>query len=182
MRTSRAIPSPLPASLTWLTAALLSLGCADQSNPVLPSTGVPGTTSSAIRVDGSATSEAGWVTSDAQPDTFAEDEVGSDAFLGTPCDLLVQNCPSALEACYPLAGAGYSQPKGDVGVQGDCDLIRDVAFCDRGLACIPRVPGETPGVCLRICSLENPTLYCGQGNSCVPSSQFPSKVGYCRFA
>src|SRR5512140_1172391 len=135
----------LPARLAWLPAVLMTLGCVPKENPTVPSSGFhPGGTVSTTRIDGSSASEAGRTPLDTQTDASTKEEVSSDSNFGTACDLLKQDCPT-LEACYPIAGTGRCRTKGDTAVQGDCVASQDVAFCDRGLACIPRFPGETPG-------------------------------------
>jgi hypothetical protein len=171
-------------ALAGLVLAMLGLGCADQSNPVLPSSGGPGSVGTSGHLDAEASEVAAATGEDAIGTSTVTD---TDASV-TGCDLLKQNCQAlglgVGTGCYPVGGAGRCLPAGGVGALGSCVVGNDPPDCAPGFVCIALSNGLDAGYCLEICDTEDPTTNCGVGNACVLLPGFPktSNAGYCQSA
>ena len=111
------------------------------------------------------------------------------------CDPLLQNCPGALEACYPSVDGSsfqcYPDYSGETGSYGDPCAYTNV--CDPGLFCTfaSIVPGCASDLCCsEFCDLTdpNPDATCtgqAEGQSCIPwfeegtAPPGAESVGYC---
>lgn len=130
--------------------------------------------------------------------TAAECSISSDGVLILclpSCDPLLQNCPGALEACYPSVDGSsfqcYPDYSGETGSYGDPCAYTNV--CDPGLFCTfaSIVPGCASDLCCsEFCDLTdpNPDATCtgqAEGQSCIPwfeegtAPPGAESVGYC---
>lgn len=168
--------------LSPLLAALgASFGCADKTNPVIPSTSTQVSTGTTSK----ASSDAG----EAVDASAKFDQATSDANTGNTdagdaadaCDVLKQNCASKAMGCYPVSGAGRCSLAGGVGTLGSCMVGEDPPSCAPGLACIALNSGQGLGACLALCDRTNPTAICTLSSACValPGFTASSNVGYC---
>jgi len=173
------VPIRPATSLGWVVLCLAA-GCAEQDNPVLPSSSGHGGVSLGGRPDSGAALDAGTATPDAATDATAGNEVGSDAIISGACNLLEQNCPTSpiRQGCYPAAGRGVCEPAGALAELQTCSLDTD---CDRGLVCsIVSTAPLAQGLCQRICALTNgvaaicPSQICAQQRT-----GFPPGIGAC---
>jgi hypothetical protein len=175
MSTSRA-PFPATTALICLAAATLAAGCADQQNPVLPPyTGPtdPGGTLTSGMSDAGPTKLL-----DAASVGATEDAVGTDALLGTLCDLLAQNCADHRYGCYPVGGQGICERAGIQQALMTCQVDTD---CDRGLVCLPIQGLGSQGLCEPICERRGnsvPTI-CPSQVCAARGPDFPANVGVC---
>ena len=122
-----------PSNLSAGLAGVLALGlfaCAEQANPVIPSTpNLPGT-------QATGGGDAAATQADASPDT---EPARTDVTTVAVCDLLRQDCPlhplsGQPQACYPESGVGRCETIGDgKPAFAPCTVNTD---CDRGLACV----------------------------------------------
>jgi hypothetical protein len=172
-RTAIVKSSPLQALAAALAWLWLGAGCADQANPVVPTTTFPG----------------GYVAGgdrDASPGEVGEADAtpaGPDA-TGVVCNLLTQNCQDLGQAtntaCYPEGGVGFCESiSGFEPVASWCASNTD---CDRGLACRPQSRSSNIYVCQYICDLsETVSTTCADGETCTLMTGFEraSSVGYC---
>jgi len=178
--------------VAWLALGLGAQGCADQRNPVLPSsTGSHGGTSAGEGNDGGQAAEAlavvdTQVARDATGGSYTDAAPGSgpDASLVT-CNPFKQDCPSSPpRACYPdpTSGVGSCQLPGGGAVLVSCDTSLDPFSCYPGLVCVPVALPQTIGFCYTICDTSDPVA-CGFGNAAcapVPGMSRTSNVGYCQ--
>jgi hypothetical protein len=161
-------------SATWSLAALLGAlafaSCADEANPMLPSSEPPNPLSTQAGSMGGT-----GVVSTGQPNV-ATGVTGTDALptLGAECDLLAQNCHDSSLACYPVSGAGRCDTAGSNLAQGSCTASKD---CIGGLACID-TPTIGP-VCLPLCGVDSQTRPCAATYTCERLSGSDS-VGTCQ--
>jgi hypothetical protein len=111
------------------------------------------------------------------------------------CDPLVQNCPGASEACYPVATGFTCAPdaSGTEGGYGEPCELGVLNTCDPGRFCAPaeNMPScDTTGCCSTFCDLtqNDPNSQCpeqAQGQMCLPASLAISvppgmeHVGFC---
>ena len=161
------------AALACLALAFAGTACADQGNPVVPSTpNLPGG-----QVTGSGDAATGGAdTKDTAPVTR------TDATTVVTCDLLKQDCPpspiSALpQACYPEGGIGRCETIGDgKPAYALCDANTE---CDRGLACVT-VCGSPSPECQPICDVTDPlgATDCPDGYVCQAFGKGGS-AGFC---
>ena len=172
---------PSRASLLALVfAALAGPGCADTSNPVLPSTGGPGGLAAGVGSDGGTPGDDTAAASDVQ--VAAGDDTTSSTCSNT-CDLIKQDCSCRAFGCYPVSGAGRCLPAGGTGVLGTCLLGEDPPSCAPGLTCIALTSTSNIGNCLYLCDPTVPVTSCGIGNLCqqpLPGFSKASNVGYCQ--
>ncbi|MBN2575742.1 MAG: hypothetical protein JXP73_14345 [Deltaproteobacteria bacterium] len=188
MRSLPAHPPVTIAMSAWLAVAWLGLGCAEQNNPVLPSSsGSPGGVSSTVRIDaaGKADTQGGGAAVDTvtEGDAQAADAGESDASY-LPCDLLAQDCPRASDACYPVGytGQGGCQLRGEVMEMSSCTVGEDQPVCGRGWACVPVEGASLNGMCYKMCDLrEEVSSYCPAYYVCAQTRglPLPANVGVC---
>ena len=168
------------AALAGLVLGLLAPACADQANPVLPSTGGPGSVG-AIGHSDAAEGEVGPMSDVA--DATLSPTSGSDA-INIACDLLKQNCSTSGLGqgfgCYPVGGAGRCEAAGGIGAFGSgCTADTD---CSVGLVCVSQSAGFNFGACQPICDMTDPTAAnCVTGQVCqvMPGFDKATGVGRC---
>jgi hypothetical protein len=165
--------SSMRVSFILLFALFSSLGCEDQKNPVVPSSGNP-------KVAGSANDSS--VKSDTRlPEDVPKDVGSATDTTAYSCNLFAQDCIDPTRGCYPVAGAGSCMWKGAIEAGQTCVLDKDSDFCLPGLTCIPISGLEPIGACRSLCQLYHPTTICETGYICTLLPNFPasSNVGYC---
>jgi hypothetical protein len=183
MTAARATVPRSPVALAWLVATSLFISCADQDNPVLPSSGGiigPGGSSTGARSDaGTTVGDVGAaLPDDALSGGGTGVEPGTDALFGSPCDLLKQNCVKTSEGCYPVGGKGICLPSGLHTALMTCLADTD---CDRGLVCLPTPGLGDNGLCEPICERTGngvPAICPGQ-ICATRGDDFPTGVGLC---
>jgi hypothetical protein len=169
----RLAKSPLRGvAFAYLLLAGGGLACADQANPVIPSTpGIPGG-----HVGGAGDAAVGEDAADTAP------VARTDGATAVTCDLLKQDCPaspisSLPQACYPEGGIGRCETIGDgKPAFAPCDVNTD---CSRGLACITPC-GYAHSECQPLCDVADPlgATDCADGQVCKPFSG-TGNAGYC---
>jgi hypothetical protein len=122
--------------------------------------------------------EAG-VQPDLAPDLAALDAGG----IGSPCNLLIQDCPTGAVplGCYPVNGAGVCQRAGQSPELAACNPQDPDPECAPGMVCyVSKVRGYS---CTHFCTLDPNVV----GSTCDSSSRNPlcrslpgsATVGYC---
>lgn len=161
------------AAFACLGLAFVGLACAEESNPVLPSTPtIPGGQTIGSGDAGTGGSD----TNDATPVTR------NDAATVVTCNLLAQDCSAdpvtyLPRACYPEAGIGRCRSIGDgMPAFAPCDVNTD---CGRGLACVTPC-GSPSRECQPICDVTDPlgATDCADGYVCQAFSKSGS-AGFC---
>ncbi|MCU0673044.1 MAG: hypothetical protein MUE69_09675 [Myxococcota bacterium] len=158
-------------TLLFLSLSLSLVACGDDDGDRPRDSGTGVDTGMPIVPDGGGTDTGTGPGVDGGPDAG---EVPADCNAGGTCNLLVNNCPTAGEACYsgmdgPTCFAAGTRSAGEA-----CMNLND---CREGLGCLGTEEGGF--VCRQLCCMASGGTECATGELCLGFTGADGDIGFC---